>query len=82
MSTLVNQVRAELAAGATVDGVARRLGMPVPLVRAVVAQLTATGDARCGPTGCPPTRAAAPPSCAGCPLVPPGRPRALGARRS
>lgn len=75
MSTLVAQVRAELTGGATADAVARRLGMPKALVAAVIAQLTDAGEARCGPTGCPPTRAAAPASCAGCPLLPARGPR-------
>ncbi len=68
--SVVELVRAELAAGATTDAVARRLGMPETLVRAVVERLTAQGLARCGPTGCPPSREVAPPSCATCPLAP------------
>jgi len=82
VTTLVAQVRAELTAGATADAVARRLGMPADLVAGVIAQLTAAGAARCGPTGCPPTRGAAPASCAGCPLLPARGPRALVRRPS
>ncbi len=73
MSTVAEQVRDALEQGATVDAVARRLGMPASLVQVVVDGLAATGRATgCGPTGCPTSRETAPPTCLGCPLVPLG----------
>ncbi len=78
MTTLAERVEGALAQGATVDTVARRLGMPAALVQVVVDGLAAAGRrgaTTCAPTGCPTSRETAPATCLGCPLVPLGRAR-------